>query len=657
MTAMALSDWPRDGRGPLLAATLGIGVGVASAVCLARGAGWLEGAELAAYDTFVRWRARAETSPRTAIVHIREQEIAQYGHPLPDDVLVRALRLVAAQAPRAIGIDVYREEPRPGTSREGWEALAAMFAADDRLVVVEKLPQEGDPGVAAPSFAAGSGRVGFSDVVLDADGVVRRGLLILWDEAERPSLSLSLQLALRHLRAHDLTLVPDPEEPGHVRLGETTIPALEASFGAYTAADPGGYQYPLDFAVSSEAFPRYALGDLLAGRLPPDALRDRVVLLGTVSRSVKDDFVSAQSGGELVHGVLLHAQATDQLLRIALEAAAPTRSFGNAAEWAWIFGWGLAGGLAAFAVPSTLGLAAFVIGSLAALSSFAWLAFAAGLWVPWVPPMLASLASSGCALAEYTRRERAERRAVMDLFGRFVSRRVADELWRKRAEFMDGGRPRPQRLVITAMLTDLKGYTQAAEAMDAAALMDWVNEYMDAMTRVVEEHGGFVDDYTGDGIKANFGAPLAAADGARIGHDARMAVRCALEMGRTLERLAAGWRERGLPIAPMRMGLYTGEAIGGSLGSAERMKYTTVGDTVNSAARLESFHKEEVERPARDGSTPLYRILVGETTRVHLDSDEFEIEDLGVHVLRGRGEPVHIHRVWGRRRPDGEGAR
>ncbi len=649
MEPMALTGWPRDGRGALLAATLGIGVGVASTVAYTRGLGWLQGGELAAYDRLVRWRAgSAPPSERVAIVRIREEEIAEYGHPLPDAVLARALRAIAAQEPRAIGVDLYREAPRPGESRTGWEELSALFRSDPRIVAIEKLPEPGEPGVPPPPFAAGTDRVGFSDVVIDRDGVVRRGLLFLWDENDRPALSLPLRVALLDLGAQGRALAPDPEDPEQVRLGDTTIPPLDGTFGAYQDVDAGGYQYPLDFAAAPEGFPTYDLDDVLDGHLPEGALRDRVVLLGTTSASVKDDFVTARSGGARVHGVALHAYATDQLLRMGLDGDAPLRSWSDRTELLWIFAWGLVGAGIAFAIPNPIALVVATLGCLGALLGIAGWAFAAGLWVPWLPPSIAALASSGGVLAERTRRERAERRVLMDLFGRFNSRRVADELWSRRAEFMRGGRPAPRRLIITAMLTDLKGYTQAAETMDPAALMDWVNEYMNAMTRLIEEgNGGMVDDYTGDGIKANFGVPLAGADPEQEARDARAAVRCALAMGRELERLAEDWRARGLPVALMRVGLFTGEAIVGSLGSAERMKYTTVGDTVNTAARLESFHKEDAVSPARDGRAPLFRILIGDTTRRHLGDEEFELEDLGVHTLRGRAEPVRIFRVWG----------
>jgi len=648
MEPMALAEWRREGRLSLLVATLGIGLGVGTLTAGIRALGLLEALELEAYDALVRWRVDpAPADSRVALVTIREQEIAAYGHPLPDALLARALRRIGDAGARAIGLDLYRPPSTRSASAGATEALADALT-DRRVVAIEKLPQPGEPGVPPPPALAGTDQVGFSDLVLDADGVARRGLLFLWEDADAPALSLALRLALRHLAPERITLEPDPADPASVRLGPTAIPPLESDDGAYVGADTGGYQMLLDFRRGYGGFPTHTLRDVLEDTVGEEELGGRTVLLGTTSPSVKDDFVAAHSDGRRVHGVELHAHATDQLLRMALDGDAPLRVWSDRAETAWILAWSLAGALLVLAVRPPLALGLAGAGLLALLVALVWSAFASGLWVPGVPPLLAGAASGALVLAERDRRERVARRAVMDLFGRYVSRQVAEDLWEHRHEFMDGGRPRPQRLVITAMLTDLKGYTTTAERMDAAALMDWVNEYMDAMTRVVEEHGGVVDDYTGDGIKANFGVPRIRSDPERVAEDARAAVRCALAMGHALETLAEGWRERGLPVVPMRVGLCTGEAVGGNLGSADRLKYTTVGDTVNTAARLESFHKEEVETPGPDGRRPLFRVLVAESTRRHL-GEAFETEDLGVHKLRGRADPVRIYRVRGER--------
>jgi adenylate cyclase len=236
----------------------------------------------------------------------------------------------------------------------------------------------------------------------------------------------------------------------------------------------------------------------------------------------------------------------------------------------------------------------------------------------------------------------------MEFFRRFTSRKVADELWRRRDEFMDGSRPRPQRLVVTALLSDLKGYTEAAEKMDPSDLMEWINTYMDAMTRVIEAHDGHVDDYVGDGIKANFGVPFPSVGTTAEAADARSAVECALEMGEELARLNVSWSEQGLPTGRQRIGLATGPVVVGSVGSAERMKYTTVGDTVNTSARLESFSAPGYDFAREDA---LYRVLVSEST-FRLVGSEFETESIGEHSLKGKGESVRIYRV---RRSDSSG--
>ena len=236
---------------------------------------------------------------------------------------------------------------------------------------------------------------------------------------------------------------------------------------------------------------------------------------------------------------------------------------------------------------------------------------------------------------------RAERSALMLLFSRHVSHRVADQLWERREEFLDGGRPRPQRLTATVMFVDIRGFTSTAEKLDPERLMEWLNAFMGAMADEAERHGGFVDDYFGDGLKVNFGVPVPRRSEEEICADCEAAVRCALSMGRRLARVNASWREQGLPTGAMRVGIATGTAVAGSLGSADRLKYTVVGDTVNTAARLESFDDSK-----HDYSQRLCRILVAEETRI-LVEDRFSIRDFGRVSLKGKAEPVQVFEVLG----------
>ena len=209
---------------------------------------------------------------------------------------------------------------------------------------------------------------------------------------------------------------------------------------------------------------------------------------------------------------------------------------------------------------------------------------------------------------------------------------------------MDGGRPRSQKLIVTVLFSDLRGFTSVSEKMDPQALMDWLNTYMEAMAQLVIEHGGVIDDYTGDGLKADFGVPLARTTEAEIGRDAVNAVNCALAMERELNRLNALWQEQHLPTGGMRIGIFTGAVVAGSLGSAQRLKYTTVGDTVNTAARLESFDRDLVDP---DVTSSPCRILIGEATLRYVGR-QFKTQRVGEASLKGKDQKITIYRVVGR---------
>jgi len=149
-----------------------------------------------------------------------------------------------------------------------------------------------------------------------------------------------------------------------------------------------------------------------------------------------------------------------------------------------------------------------------------------------------------------------------------------------------------------------------------------------------------VDDYAGDSIKANFGVPLPRTSHAEIGRDAVDAVSCALAMEKEIHRLNTLWQEQSLPTVGIRVGIFTGPVVAGAVGSSKRLKYTTVGDTVNIAARLESYDKDF----ARDS---LCRILIGEST-LHYLGNQFKTRRVGEGTLKGKDERITIHQVLGK---------
>ena len=245
-------------------------------------------------------------------------------------------------------------------------------------------------------------------------------------------------------------------------------------------------------------------------------------------------------------------------------------------------------------------------------------------------------------------RDKEQRATLMRLFSKHVSPEVADALWRQRDQFLDGGRPRSQKLIVTTLFTDLQGFSTISEKQDPEILMEWLNTYMDMVTRVVMDHGGVVDDFFGDGVKVNFGVPIPRTRDEDICQDAVNAVTCALGLERELKFLNARMAGQGNPTLRMRVGIYTGPVVAGSLGSADRMKYTTLGDTVNTAARLESFDKD-LQLPHLE-TTPC-RILIGESTLKCL-GDRFITQRVGEMSLKGKASAVTAYCVLGKR-PEG----
>jgi adenylate cyclase len=624
-----------------------------------RVAGVLEPLEVATYDRLLRLRTPiAAADSEVVLVQIREDDIRRFGHPLCDDLLARSIALLLDAGASTVGVDLYRDVPIDRAC-DPWDgptrSLERAVNATDRVVMVSKFALDDSARVPAPPWLASADRAGFSDIPVDAGGKVRRGLLFQWD-GDVAHVSFALQLALRHLRDRELTLVADPDDPNLVRLGTTTIPAIDARFGGYARSSFGGYQYLLDYRGGPHPFPSVSLGELLADPSARARVRDKIAILGTTSPSVKDFFYTPFSTDttedQAMYGIEVHAHAVDQLLRFSRDEARGISSWNEPLELAWTFAWSLLAAAigALFHRGPTPGLAA----GLAALGVQGWAGTAAlsqGLWIPVVPPVLAALGSLGLSVGYVAAVQRRERTQVVRLFSRFLRPAVAQRIWSQRAAFIgDSGRPRSQWSSLTVLMADLQGYTTISEEADPYVLMGWVNEFLATMARQVEAHSGVVDDYSGDGLKADFGFPAPVHDEGEARVQARNAVRCALAMGEAMERLNEQWAERQLPSGRVRIGIVTGPAVVGVIGGGDSLKYTSVGDTVNTAARLEAFEKEGYRLEPEE---PCWRILIGDETRSYI-GDEIDVIDLGEFALTGKSEKVRIHRVRGARRHDEE---
>jgi adenylate cyclase len=628
-------------------AVSGVLQGLVLFICLVavRETGVLQPLELEAYDLFMRLSGDdVAADSRVALINITEADIQQLGQwPLSDESLSSLITSLQAHNPEVIGVDIYRDLPVPPGSAQ----LDAVLSQNSNVIVVEKIGAGENAGVLAPGILEGTGQVGFSDLLVDPDGVVRRGLLFL-DNGADVFYSLSLRLALHYLQSRDIYPQPGEPDPSHLRLGEVTLQPFEANDGGYVDADAGGYQFMMDYREGSQPFVTYSLGNLLAGEIPPGALTGRVVIVGVAAESVKDDFLipfrHAGHDAPGVPGSSIHAHATSQLLRAALDSDRPIGVPTDVQEYAWILFW-TAAGVALVLLFRTAGiLVPVALVGVALLLVLSYLAYAFGLWLPLVPAGIGGVASAALMTAYLTSYENAQRRQVMDLFSRQVSEDVAREIWKQRDHFMEGGRVAPREVVCTVLAADLENFTPVSEQLGPARLMDWLNRYMDTMASLVLEHGGIVDDYYGDAIMADFGVPLERMTEVEYDQDARNAVDCALAMREAIAQLNDRNAGQNLPPVRMRIGIATGEMVVGFLGTSQRMKYTTIGDTVNTAARLESYGKE---LPPMDVSEGGCRILVAESTARRL-GDACRVESVGALELKGKREVVNVYKVLSR---------
>ncbi len=229
-------------------------------------------------------------------------------------------------------------------------------------------------------------------------------------------------------------------------------------------------------------------------------------------------------------------------------------------------------------------------------------------------------------LAVYYLTASVERAQTRDLFSRFVPDSVVAQVL-ERADTEDDVRLGGELLTATVLFSDLRGFTSFAEGREPAEVIGVLNRYLTEMSDAILDHDGTLVAYMGDGIMAVFGAPIASDD------HADKALAAARRMLDRLEGFNEWLRSEGLGDGfKMGIGLNTGDVMSGNVGSARRLEYTTIGDTTNSAARLEGMTK----------GTP-YQLFVADSTRSQLASPPDDLESLDELEVRGRKGAV---KVW-----------
>ena len=313
-------------------------VGAAAVAAGLSALGLLRPFEWNVLDLMFRLRPQEPIAKRVVLVTIDEPDIAEIGTwPIPDGVLATALENLQAHNPCVIGIDLYRDLP----IGNGGNFLDRVLRENENVYGVEKiLGQRIQP---SPALEATT-RVGFSEVVIDRDRTVRRALLTLRDrDRERLESSFAVRLALHYLAVEGITLEPVDPQTQRYRLGRTEIVPLTGQEYLYRDESVGGYQLLANWRGGDNAFETVAFRDVLAGRVDPELLRDRVAILGTVAESTKDLFATPFTPSQSVAGAFIHAEIVSQLLSGALDGRPATLQIpGQWAEWGWLGLWALA---------------------------------------------------------------------------------------------------------------------------------------------------------------------------------------------------------------------------------------------------------------------------------------------------------------------------
>lgn len=547
-----------------------------------RSLGLLQQPEFNALDQFFLLRPPEAPDQRIVIIEINEADVQQVrGWPMSDATLARLLENVRQQKPAVIGLDLYRDLPQ----EPGHQTLTKLFETTTNLIGVQKVSSSTDSSaVAPPPLLKQKDQVGANDLVLDADGKIRRGMLYLDEPNGNTVFSFSFVLAAKYLEPRGIK--PGLTDNEQIQLGSAIFPAFNQNDGGYVRAPMEGYQVLLNYRGDIRTFKTVTMTDVLNGRVPSDIFRDRIVLIGSTAESLKDLFYVPYSASltapTRMAGVVIHANLTSQLLSAALDGRSPTlKTWSEPLEWLWILAWTTVGAALSWQQRHQNGrsnrplnaLSVILAGGVLLVSGY--LAFLQGWWIPLAPPMI-GLVGAAVAITGYVARSAAEMRKT---FGRYVTDEVVASLLESPQGLTLGG----ERRKVTIMLSDLRGFSAISERLPPEKVVTILNLYLGVMSDIITRYNGTINEFIGDGIFVMFGAPIYRED------DSQRAIACAVAMQAAMEEVNQQNRQLGLPPIEMGIGINTGEVVVGNIGSQKRAKYTVIGNHVNLAARIESY--------------------------------------------------------------------
>lgn len=572
--------------------SLSIGLVGAGIVIASYSTGLFAGPEATIEDTQFSSRP---TSPQIVIVAIDDRSIESVGQwPWPRATFAKLLDTLAPYQPQVVSIDVLFTEP----SRLGNPDDAALARALERVpfpVVLASqaqslaLDKEGARASTLlrplPALEKSASAIGLVNVISDRDGIVRRFAEPMLDTQGVPFHSFAGAVLTAS--------------------GHTDWASELPSINRIVYAGPPGSVRTISAA------------DVLSGTSVDD-LRNKIIFVGATAESLHDSQKTPMSGGINMPGVEIHAQIANMLL---LDYRLVPLSTGATMLWIVLasciavaillfvrrFESAVALNIGVGVVYIILGVVLFERGTEVNIIhiSLAWIVVATSL-----------------SLYRFFSSEK-ERRIIRHTFSKYVAPHVLDELLAHPERIALGGEERE----ITVLFSDIRGFTTLSENTTPTELVRILNTYFSAVTKKIIENDGVLDKYIGDAIMAFWGAPI------ENPRQADQAVRAGIEMLRALEELNRTFVANGDPEIKIGIGIYTGRAVVGNIGSEHRFDYTVIGDTVNAASRLEGLTKEFKTQ-----------IIIGESTK-HKLTEHFSLTPLGDTSVKGKVEKITIYGV------------
>jgi adenylate cyclase len=572
----------KSGRRLRLIIFLVAAVGLTGSVIAAYAGNILDGAELDSIDERFAIRGSEGAPEDVVVVGIDDVTFDELGErwPFPRSLHGEAVDALSEAGAKVIAYDVQFTEPT--VPREDNALIDAVARADGVVLATTEVDQGGQTNVFGGDqvLRQTGARAGSSNFVNDEDGVIRR--------------------------------LPYEVEG----LESFAIAASEEFLGRRLPVKTGSEW--TDYAGPPRTVEYLPFSRLLSGDFAPDLFEGKVVVVGATAPSLQDVHSTPVGDGDQMSGPEIQANAIVTVLDDFPLQVAP-----DGLNVALIVLLGLVGpGIAMRFGP----LRAAIYGLLTAIvfTVAVQLAFNNGVIVSFLYPLASLMLGVVGALAIGLVLDAFERERVRDVFSRFVPEPVVAEVLKNVDDDLRLG---GKRQIVTVLFSDVRGFTTFSEAREPEVVIDVLNRYLTMMTDVILGHGGTLVTFMGDGIMAVFGAPIETED------HADRALAAAREMaGPALNSFNEWMAERGeTERFRIGIGLNSGAVMAGNVGSERRLEYTVIGDTTNTASRIEGMTK----------GTP-HTIFLADSTRSMLTGEDGDLEHVDSVDIRGRSAQVVI---------------